>query len=135
MRFLVFTCCLVLSLTLQANESLEEVKESGPIGGVVSIKDQKEKTQKLKGILFIFVRKTGETKTPPLAVKQYQDPTFPLKFSINKSDKMIPRTKFVAPFWLKAKFLSNEGKKSFFTEVSPENGIAAGKKDLKIVLK
>lgn len=54
--------------------------------------------------LFITVRNAGGgDRGPPLAVKRFVDPSFPVSFSIGASDVMMQGTPFVGPFDVSAR--------------------------------
>lgn len=71
---------------------------SKPIRGVITLGKKLE-----SGTLFLILRPKGAKKGPPIAVRRYVKPKFPLKFELDSKNVMIPGTSFEGPFDLFAR--------------------------------
>ncbi len=88
-----------------------------------------------KGTLFIFAKKHDGSIRMPLAVKRIESPSFPLKFSLDKSNQMVKSLPFKGPFTITARISPNGGAmdKSGI-EVSTKAPIKLGDKNIELVL-
>tara|TARA_B100001971_G_scaffold111191_1_gene102089 strand:+ start:29673 stop:30035 length:363 start_codon:yes stop_codon:yes gene_type:complete len=100
------------------------------ISGVVDIKGDIP-----KGVLYVFAKKFSGMPMP-LAVKRIENPKFPLKFTLNDSDKMMKNMPFVGPFKVVARISpSGSATDKSGIEVSTTAPVEDGEKELKLVLK
>ncbi len=68
------------------------------VSGTVQVAKELEGAS-LEGTLFIVVRNQGmPTQGPPLAVRRYKDPVFPLSYVLSANDVMMPGMPFSGPF-------------------------------------
>ncbi len=89
-----------------------------------------------KGTLFIFAKKYNSSMPMPLAVKKIVNPTFPLKFSLSKKDRMMEGIPFVGPFTVTARISpSGNAMDKSGVEVSTIKKIEIGEKNIQLVLK
>ena len=84
---LIFTT--LISLNILANS----------IGGTISYPAK----SKVDGVLFIFAKDFNSKRPMPVAVKRIANPTFPLKFTLDQSNTMIPNSPFKGPFTVTAR--------------------------------
>jgi hypothetical protein len=80
---------------------------SGTVSGKVTwSKKITEEQRKLpaSAVLYIFARKAGEAKGPPMAVRRIPQPiTLPVEFSLSAADSMMPGTPFEGPMQITAR--------------------------------
>ena len=64
---------------------------NGPprVAGVVELAPGVSDDVPSGGVLFVFVRPSGVTSGPPVAVKRFASPTFPLHFALGDGDSMM----------------------------------------------
>lgn len=122
--------CLFLSL-LTFNVA---VAESESISGVIHY------DQKAEGTLLIFIRYFEGAKTNPVAVKMFENPKFPLKFSLSKENAITPGMPFKGPFRVIAKLTPAGGgwekSKIFAKGTTPsDKPVELGAQDILITLK
>ena len=62
-----------------------------------------ESSKKITGVLYIFAKNFKSKRPMPVAVKRIENPKFPVKFKLDKSNTMIPDTPFKGPFTITAR--------------------------------
>jgi hypothetical protein len=105
---------------------------SGEIGGQVTL--AKGLTAPKGGVLYVFAKKAG---TPmPVAVVRFQEPQFPLKFTMSEKNAMAPGTPFEGPFTVTARYSpSGDAMDKSGPEATLSKPVAVGDKNLKLELK
>ncbi len=111
---------------------LSGIALANQISGVIEYQVKKAP----KGVLFIFAKKFNSKRPMPIAVKKIESPKFPLKFSLDKSNAMIPDSPFRGPFEVTAR-LSPSGSALDKTgyEVKTTRPISVGTSDIKLIFK
>jgi cytochrome c-type biogenesis protein CcmH len=71
-----------------------------PIRGSVRLAPGREERAR-EGVLFVIAR--SPEGGPPLAVKRFQAPSFPLEFELGPEDRMVAARPFVGPLLLSAR--------------------------------
>lgn len=114
--------CLVLLIS--------SLSFAGSLSGVVEVKGEVP-----KGTLYIFAKKFGGKMPMPLAVKKITNPTFPLKFTLDESNKMMKQMPFKGPFVIVARISpSGSAMDKTGVEISTSKPIKIGTKDIKLIL-
>lgn len=115
---------LLLSLFFSFSASANSVS------GIVKLDKKVEPSVTPTSVLFIYARKMGVRRGPPLAVLRVANPKFPYNFSLSKENAMMPGTPFKGPFELTARLTSNgdafQRTGSFQGILSKEKGIQIG---------
>lgn len=108
------------------------------IEGVIQVTPEIQKKLKKNGVLFIFAKKLGTRRGPPVSVVRIQNPKFPQKFSLGPKNIMIPGTKFKGPFVLSARFSADGNalskNNSFQGMSSKKGGVLSGDKNIKVII-
>lgn len=82
------------------------------IAGTVHLKKtdmiKGQKIRQLKGMLFILVRKVGESSGEPFAVAKVENPTFPQAFLVGPKNTSKAGAPFKGPFWVTFKFVPDD---------------------------
>ncbi len=76
----------------QAGVPKESVQ--GAITGTIAMDPKLKSQQSGQGVLFIIARSAGTQGGPPLAVRRFERPAFPFKYSLGQDNTMIPGTQF-----------------------------------------
>lgn len=110
-----------------------------PISGVVRIASDLASSAPSSGTVFVIVRMAGmPDRGPPVAVKKFSQPSFPLSFEIGPDDVMMQGMPFSGPFDLYAR-LDADGnamtKAPGDLQLSlPKSGVTPGSSGVEIVL-
>jgi hypothetical protein len=105
--------------------------------GVVDLSDAL-RVQESPGTLFLVVRQQGVERGPPLAVKRFEDPQFPLSFEVGPSDTMLPNAPFEEPFSITAR-IDRDGdpmsqEEGELMTSTPINGVMLGENEIRVTL-
>lgn len=109
------------------------------VSGTVVVAAELAATMSTEGTLFLILRSSGMPAVgPPLAVKRYSKPQFPLQFEIGTADVMMAGMPLDGPFDLTVR-LDRDGNAmskdpNDLTTADPPTGIAAGATGVELVL-
>lgn len=85
----------------QGQRGADAFASAEPIRGVIRLPDELAARAPTGGVLFLIAR-PGETG-PPVAVKRFPRPSFPLRFAIGPDDRMIRSMPFAGDFVVSAR--------------------------------
>jgi hypothetical protein len=119
---------LIKLLVLSTIFCITQNIQAKTISGIVSVKGKVP-----KGTLYIFAKKYGSSMPMPLAVLKIESPSFPVKFTLGESNKMIPSMPFIGPFVVIAR-ISPSGSATDKTdlEVKTSKAINLGQQEIKL---
>jgi hypothetical protein len=100
------------------------------LSGIVNIKGKVP-----KGTLYIFAKKFGGAMPMPLAVQKIVSPTFPVKFNLDESKKMMPNLPFKGPFVIVARISpSGTAMDKSGVEAKTSKPISLGSRDIQLTI-
>ena len=109
--------------------------ENAVVTGTVELPDGV--TPKGFGTLFVIARSSGEIAGPPLAVRRFEGPIFPVSFQLSQKNVIMSDSPFVGVVTITAKW-SKQGSpmsaSSGDLSTSLGRDVAVGTRDVKIVL-
>jgi hypothetical protein len=115
MKILVNVSLLVFSLFVFSPQAL-----ASSIKGTIKLGSSKK-----NGVLFIYARRFGQRRGPPIAVKRVNAPRFPYQFELSQSNVMLQGTPFQGPMRIEAK-LSPSG--NAMDRSGPKGSTVSGKR-------
>lgn len=100
------------------------------ISGTVTVKGDAP-----KGVLYIFAKKHNSSMPMPLAVKKIETPKYPVKFTLDESNKMMKSIPFEGPFKVTARVSpSGSATDKSGVEVSTQRPIKIDTNNIKLEL-
>ena len=81
--------------------------DGASIRGRIEVAPELRKDVGAGSVLFLIARSSAATGGPPLAVRRFASPSFPLEFEIGPQNVMIPSMRFEGPIQLTARLDSD----------------------------
>jgi len=100
--------CGFIALLLTTALSSGCFKSDKNVSGMVRIDEELKAKIAPNAVLYIIVRQAGATSGPPVAVRRVSPPLkFPLQFTVDETNTMIPNTPFPEKVTLTARIAQN----------------------------
>jgi hypothetical protein len=106
------------------------------VSGLVELDPGLEGTVASGAVLFVFVRESGFGAGPPVAVRRFPSPSFPVRFEIGETDAMMGQA-FPNEVLLEAR-LDGDGEPTTRPPTDPKarlDDVKVGRSDVRLVLK